>query len=250
MLGQENYKYFVLERTQRINYSLPTYLISFPRSGSNFLQFIIEKSSGLRCQSIYGEICNSPNYLLSLKSHAITYEYLLYEINCLLPCVSKPGKIILLHRDPHDVMISYYEYTQTQNKVQIDQGEFLNKDDYFLAALIIRNVRYTLLSVGQAYKQHVRSWFVEPLPDNLDYLIVKYENLVHDPQKEFRRIFDFFELKCSLAEQFLDVKVSLYSPELQQRGLAYGWKNKISRYKTLLKSVDYALQDEIDALGY
>ena len=235
---------------KRVNYSLPTYLMSFPRSGSNFLQSIIEKSSGLRCRSMYDKFQSSSNYFLSLKSHAHSYEYLLDEIKHLLADAPKPSKLILLYRDPRDVMISYYEYTQVQQNTQIEQRAFLDTDDYFLAALLLRHVGDKLLSVRKAYKKHINSWFVEPLPEHLDCLVVKYENLIQEPQKEFQRIFDFLELRCSLAEQFLDVKVSLFSSELRQRGRAYGWKDSVSRYNTLLQEVNDVLRDEMIAIGY
>ncbi len=251
---RENYERLVMRHRQRVNYSLPTFLVSFPRSGSNFLQSILEKSSGLLCRSIYSGLHNSPHDFLSLKSHAVSSAYLLDEIEQVLARVPKSLKLIILCRDPCDVMISYYEYTQMQKNIQINQGNFLNSSDYFLEAIIkrerFRRVKYKLLSVSQAYKQHVRSWFTEPLPEHLDCLVVKYENLVQEPQKEFQRIFNFFELKCSLAKQSLDEKVSLYSSEPRHRGQVYGWKNNVSRYRTLLKTVNSTLWDEITELGY
>jgi hypothetical protein len=215
---------------------------------------MIEKSSDLLCRSLYGRLFHSPHYFLSLKSHAISHVCLLDEIEQLLARIPKPSKLILLCRDPRDVMISYYEYTQVQKNIQINQGKFLNSSDYFLETIIkrerFRRVKYKLLSVSQAYKQHVRSWFAEPLPEHLDCLVVKYENLVQEPQKEFQRVFNFFELKCSLAKQFLDEKVSLYSSEPRYRGQVYGWKNNVSHYRVLLKIVNSTLWDEITELGY
>lgn len=237
-----------------LGYALPTFLVSFPRSGSNFLQTVLQGASGLRCQSIYAPLLNDSEPVLSLKSHAVSLEYLFDEIHRFISKEPRPSKIVLLYRDPRDVMISFYEYTQAQKNTQISQSEFLNNYDYFLAAPIDRECRrkveYAPISVGQAYKKHVRRWFVEPLPDHLDCLVVKYEDLVQEPQQEFQRIFDFLGLKCSLVEQIVDVQVSQYSSEPRQRGQAYGWKDNFPRYKALLEEVNLALRDEIIVLGY
>jgi len=252
---RHSYERLIAEHTQRISYSLPTFLVSFPRSGSNFVQSILEGSSGLRCRSIYAGHHDSPLCVLSFKSHATSYEYLLDEIERLLSSVSEPSKLILLHRDPRDVMISFYEYAQMQKNAQIEQSEFVNNYDYFLAAPIdrecLRKVDYSPLNVSQAYQKHVMNWFSGPLPA-IDYIAVRYEDLVHEPQGEFQRIFDFLELRCPLAEHLLGVKVSLYSSSRRSRGQACGWKNvDTSRYyDELLREVNHVLQDEIIALGY
>lgn len=254
MEGLDNYQQLIRDLNQQITYSLPTYLVSFPRSGSNFLQFIVSKSTGLHCHSIYGRNIDLPENTLSIKSHSISYKYLLDEIDRLLPSVAHPTKLILLMRDPRDVVISFYEYTQATKNIQINQDEFINNYDFFLAAPIDkeckRKIEYAPISVGQAYKKHLNQWFLNTFPKKSESLIIRYENLLFHPNKEFEKIFNFLGLKCSMAEQYLNMKVSLYSNESRNRGQAYGWKMYYKKYESLIETTNLLLEKELNSFGY
>ncbi len=244
----------VTKEIAKLNYPLPTFLVSFPRSGSNFLQSVLQGSSGIRCQSIYGPSSEDTDTILSLKSHAISYEYLLDEIHRFIPKVTQPSKLLLLYRDPRDVMISFLEYTQVNRKVQIPQEDFLENVSFFYAAGTIdktfeRKVEYGPMSIIDVYKKHIRKWFIDK-PDSLDCLVVKFEDLVLSPDKGFKRIFDFLELDCSLAKELLDVKVSQYDQARMQRGQAGGWRTCQDLYGKLLSQVQTLLRHEIEMLGY
>lgn len=248
-IPSENYK-------QKISYSLPTYLISYPRSGSNFLQSVLSKSSGLCCKSIYALPHNYSEHILSLKSHAISYKYLLDESKRLVHTDNLPSKIILLFRDPRDVMISFYEFVLKRKNTKISQKEFLENVCYFYATYegkdtspLERQVEYSPLNVAEGYIKHIYNWFVKK-PENLDCLVVKFEDLILSPYTEFKRIFDFLELDCSLATEQLKVKVSQYSDSKRQRGKAYEWVNCQDEYSKLLNRVNTLFHSEIKILGY
>src|SRR5690606_16927088 len=92
------------------------------------------------------------------------------------------------------------------------------------------------LTVAEAFREHVRTWFGDA-PDGLKRHIVRYEDLIENPDEAFQQIFDFLELECPLARAFLDVKVSLYSQHRQQRGIINAWRHSEDRYQTLLQDV-------------
>lgn len=242
------------EIVAKLAYPLPTVVLSYPRAGSNFLQSVLQGSSGLRCQSIYAKFTEAPQYTLSVKSHSPSPAYLEDEWKRLLPRSDLPQKIIRLQRDPRDLMISFLEYTAVNRNTEIRQEEFLNGVDFFYASTIDREYRRACykkgMSVAEAFKEHVRTWYVEPVPDRYEILPMRYEDLLLDAQTAFKKIFDFLNLDCELAEKFLQIKVSLYSDTGRQRARAQGWRENLERYGVLIAMVQEQLKDEIEILGY
>ncbi|OQB43465.1 MAG: Sulfotransferase domain protein [Candidatus Hydrogenedentes bacterium ADurb.Bin179] len=235
-------------------YLLPTIVLSYPRAGSNFLQSVLQGSTGMRCQSIYGKLAEGPDTTLTVKSHSPSPTYFEDEWHRFLPDRPLPSKIIRLQRDPRDVLISFIEYTETNRKTAIRQDEFLNEVDYFYASTIDRDflrAHYKQgLTVAEAFKEHVRTWYTEPVPNCYEMLPVRYEDLLLEPQKTFKIIFDFLNLDCELAEKFLGVRVSLYSDTGRPRARIQGWRENMDRYGILLRQIREQLSEEIVALGY
>ena len=150
-------------------------------------------------------------------------------------------------------MISFYEYTQFNRNATIRQEDFLDDICFFYASMIDPGSKRTLdkapMSILHAYRKHVRRWFVER-PDDLDCLVVRFEDLTSEPERVFRTVFDYLDLDCSLAREFLDVKVSQYSQEKRTRARAGGWKEDYATYKTLVDAVNEKLNEEIKILEY
>jgi len=243
------------DEVKSLGYSLPSYLVGFPRSGTNFLQSVLEGSSGLLCRSLYGSPKVNQNNILSLKSHTPSYELLLDEIDRFVPDFGTPDKFILIIRDPRDVFISFYEFVQSTKDLSITQSEFINEVCYFFATfedrhkVNSRKSEFAPLSIFDAYKKHIDSWFVNR-PPSMDCHVVKYEDLVLSPESEFQRIFDFLNLDCSLEKERLELKVSQYSNSSRKRGAISGWRDCQSEYGELISSVSNAFKKEIKILGY
>ena len=240
---------------KKLDYSLPSYLIGFPRSGTNFLQSVLEGSSGLLCRSLYGVPRASQSEILSLKSHTTSYELLLDEIDRFAPSFGIPNKFILIVRDPRDVFISFYEFVQSQKNLSISQNDFIHGVSYFFATfenrhkVNSRKLEIAPLSIFDAYKKHISNWVVNR-PQTMDCHVVKYEELISSPESEFQRIFDFLNIECNLEKDKLKLKVSQYSKTTRPRGVIAGWKECQNEYKDLIASVNKAFKEEISILGY
>ena len=83
------------------------FLVSYPRSGSNFFQEVMKTKFHISSRSLYGDNPQDST-IRNLKSHAISYEYLKDECSFILGDQSSPNRIIVLFRDPRDVMISFF----------------------------------------------------------------------------------------------------------------------------------------------
>lgn len=244
-----------VETAKQLEWPWPGVVCSFPRSGSNFLQSILTQSSGLNNQSIYGrQRLFSPEELtLTVKSHAPSSAYLQEEYQRKVAWPAAPEKVIVLQRDPRDVMVSFFEYTQRQREISLEQRNFLSQVDYFYASGIDPNNERRLypgsLNVLSAFQEFVRSWLHEDA-DGKSKLVVRYEDLVSNPEQSFGSIFDFLEIHCELAKEFLNLKVSLYDQTRRVRGVAHGWRDSYSEYKDLIDDVESTLAPELDHLGY
>ena len=101
----------------------------------------------------------------------------------------------------------------------------------------------------QAYKKHVKKWFMEG-PDSPEQLVVRYEDLLTKPEQEFQRVFDYLDLDCPLAKEFLSRTVSLYDTTREHRARVAAWQHHAGEYKVLLKSITKNLSSELKTLGY
>lgn len=242
-------------RARDFQYRLPTYLVAFPRSGTNFLQGVLEASSGLQCRSLYALPHTAPTEIFNFKSHALSYTYLVDEVRRLICEMDKPEKVILLQRDPRDVIVSFYEFVQARKDVPLAQNTFLNETCFFWATFLDkdrtldRRVELAPLSVAEAYRRHVNEWYVAPPPD-ISILRLRFEDLVTDPASEFARVFDFLNLDCSLSTDSLSAKVSQYSTTDRERGEPYGWRQNVEYYPNLLAKINATMAREIRLLGY
>ncbi len=240
----------------RASYKLPSFLVSFPRSGSNMIQNVLESSSGMRCCSLYSPRPLDPASVLSFKSHALSPAYLTDEIARFYPELESPDKTILLQRDPRDVIVSFFEYVKTQKSINLNQSEFLHGISYEYAfnnnpstvQSHLRKVAIEPLSVSQGYRMHLQSWFLNH-GDDPRILKVTYEGLVNDPQTAFAEVFDFLEIENQINLDAMEKKVSQYSSEERPRGVAHGWK-KNSTHRQLIEQTEEAFKDLIPTLGY
>ncbi len=233
----------------------PYFLVSYPRSGSNFLQNLLEKSTGFNNQSIYSPLIVRSNLTMTLKSHAPSFDYLEQEVEGLVGLDDlQESKYIILVRDPRDVMISFYEYVKAKRKIEITQNKFLNGVDFFYASTIdkqfIRKSNVSPISVIQAYRMFIKNWVSFSKNKSELCLFLRYEDLTENPTKFASNVLNFVGQNNQLRTEALDEIVSLYSTEDRPRGQAFGWKKVKKRYATLIEQVEKKLSKEIEQLGY
>jgi len=230
-----------------------SFLIGFPRSGTNFLQSVVESSCNRAALSIYDEKVASLTNPVSVKSHAPDLPTLRREIAHLLGPDIAPAKIVVIFRDPRDVMISCFEFSEVALQTTLNQQEFISELFYRPFHERAREAqdeeRLASLTVGEAFKLHVRNWLTFQ-HDTIQSLQVRYEDLTSDPGRGFREILDFLEFDGPIAEDKYEVKVSQYSETKRDRGKANGWIHCRDRYGVLIDEVEKSLGQEIAALGY
>ncbi|MEQ9674826.1 MAG: sulfotransferase domain-containing protein [Roseovarius indicus] len=230
-------------------------LIGFPRSGTNFLQSVVQASTNRSAKSIYGGRPERTRTAISLKSHAPSPDILNRELTKLIKPGFKTQKIIRLFRDPRDVMISYFEMFRKHTGERPAQTEFL--DQLFFSAFnegarkaqSPRNLK--TLKIVSAHRLSVRNWIDFQDPE-VRTLRLHYEDMVQNPLETFSQVLDFLGSNDPVAQDSLKTLVSQVSQSDRPRAAVQGWKSDTaqSRYGPLISEVERRLGNEIAMLGY
>ena len=191
---------------------------------------------------------------MTLKSHAPSFNYLENEADRL---VGQPelndSKIIVLVRDPRDVMISFYEYVKVKRNIEIDQKQFPTLEFFYASTIdkqFDRKLNVSPLNIFQAYRMFIKNWTTLSEKGKTKCQLIKYEDLVKQPIKVVSNVLDFIGQQAEIKVGSIDELVSLYSSEDRPRGQANGWKKVKKKYATLIDQVEQKLSKEIDLLGY
>ncbi|MBO97518.1 MAG: sulfotransferase [Flavobacteriales bacterium] len=157
-------------------------LVSFPKSGNTWVRFyffnlIIQKYSLEKEISFF----NLNFYLPELGNSKLNKKWNYTKIPRVVKTHIKKSffipnfKAILLIRHPLDVMVSYYNFEKNKTNSSF-KGSFSD---------FIRNNKYGL----EAWCKHYLSW------KDKSVMLIKYENLKSDENKQFMRINNYFKIE-------------------------------------------------------
>jgi hypothetical protein len=171
-------KKLLYEKFLPTNYNTSdVYLVSYPKSGNTWISFLLantinlikKESKQVNFFNIHDYVPdmyvsrNIPNNLgcfpRIIKSHANFNPYYY--------------KVLLLVRDPRDVMVSYYKFLKNLNVIK----------DMTLSKFI-RNRKYGI----ENWLKHSGSWFYSP-PPSQSVILFRYEDFFKDTMKELSRMF-------------------------------------------------------------
>ncbi|MFC1818595.1 sulfotransferase domain-containing protein [Thermodesulfobacteriota bacterium] len=209
-------------------------LAGYPRSGTNWIMNVVEKSTGLQTGNLIKRK-PGPNdkEVILLKVHSRSKRIARSKALWLLPRHNFLGKYIYTYRDPRDSIISLFEMYKNRKGFQdVTLEQFLQLYD----------------PVGQ-YQWEIKKWVI---PQHKDVLLVKFENLKSNPISEYNRIFNHLDFdKSCLKIELINQKVNLASTSTPRpRATAQGWKNLPSGYQKAIDQISSTLDKEIKFLGY
>jgi hypothetical protein len=225
-----------------------------PRSGSNFLQEILNRLlPKTRHSATYSSPSTSDPQLLSIKSHAASFPGLLNELSIYSPTqFLLPGKFILIWRDPRLCIISGFEYVR--RKVAISQNDYL--DSFYRPA----SFGLPFDCIIENYKNFINNWQISA---SSSLMHIHYENLMKFPRREIARVMSFLncqwdsslkldvmmkEISYSLQKKMSDSEdFSSFDPILKQYFSEY---KSLSEYSPLVSRVNEEMQEFIPKLGY
>lgn len=182
-----------------------TMLVSYPRSGNTWIRFVLgnvlAKSFDTDFVNLEGRIpdiyvstpreirrTSSPRLVKSHEPYTPTYR-----------------RVVYIARDPCDVAPSYYRYLRRAGFV--DHSVTL---ETFIEQFAGGDSGW---DVYGGWERHVRGW-VDSRGDE-DFLLVRYEDLVQQPQAEIRRISAFCRLDAT--DEIVRLALDAASPERMRR---------------------------------
>jgi hypothetical protein len=203
------------------------YLVSFPKSGSTWLNFIIA----------------NVNMLMSRDNRKVTFfnvhQYVPDIHDCKFihkPLLVWPGfnfikshshynrfypNVIYIVRNPADVMLSYYKFKSGLGVYSEPLSDFVRSPKNGIKNWI----------------QHVSGWFLNS-PPSLPFYLVKYEKLKHEPFKVIKDLYMQlgFELDDEIIHEAL-TKSSFSNMKELEKSLNYGGRPISQKFTFMRKGI-------------
>jgi hypothetical protein len=179
-----------------------TFVVSYPRSGNTWTRFLIanlvfpsESVTFTNIERLIPDTSSQSNRALNrtprpriIKSH--TYFDPRYR------------RVLYIVRDPRDLVLSYYNFQRKYRQLA---------DDYPLADYVDDFVNGRLISAGWgSWGENVASW-VYTRQNHGGFLLLRYEDMQSDTERELKRIAAFLGLKPT--PERLKQAVEASSPE-------------------------------------
>jgi hypothetical protein len=169
------------------------WIVSYPKSGNTWVRFLIcnlvfgvqESAAALNtlAPDIHelGGLTGPPATPVFFKTH--------FPFSASLPCASHTAGAVYVVRDPADVMLSNFHYSQRRDGSADTEEARRAYIDAYLAAR--GDPRWRDLGMG-TWDEHVRSWLQTPHP--FPVLALRYEDLLADCGLMARRLCAFLGL--------------------------------------------------------
>lgn len=162
------------------------FLVSYPKSGSTWLRFLI---ASLKCGQEPVDFTNVDQVIPDIyqdvekKLQAFERPRIIKSHEYFDP---RYKKVIYIVRDPRDVAVSYYYHHIKQNLMPNDLciEEFVGR---FLAGT---------LDPYRSWRDHVSGWW-RARTDGSNLLLLRYEDLSRFAEDELRRVAEFLRLEVS-----------------------------------------------------
>jgi hypothetical protein len=180
-----------------------TFIVSYQKSGNTWLRFLIANltSSGspvtfLQMEDRVPMIYDCSNWVLLQKPR----PRVIASHECFDP---RYGRVIYIVRDPRDVVVSSYYH-------HLKLGDI--HDGYPIEQFVARWLRETQYDSPRfgSWREHILSWN-ETRGKDAGFLLVRYEDMKGNPQKELARISSFLDL--SVPPERLAKAIEASSPE-------------------------------------
>jgi hypothetical protein len=153
------------------------FLAAYPKSGSTWLRFLV---GGILVGEDIG--FDRAKSVIPIVGHHRDAPDLLPGGGRILKTHEKYRPIyrraVLLVRDPRDTAISYYYH-------QLRQEQFAGSFEKFLSLFVAGKLAYG------CWYSHLLSWIDSPLAPTGNLLVVKYEDLKHDPFRQLGAVLEF-----------------------------------------------------------
>ena len=167
-------------------------------------------------------------------------------------------KIVVLIRDPRDVIVSNYFYARKNNPWQRGEKAFSEYKNLTKKQGLDHSVKF----MKDSYKKWIEEWINVKNNKLINVHFVKYEDFLINPQLEFTKIIEFYQLELETKEipdileriQKKSNKKSLFNLAVpgknntKRKGVAGSWRDELDKEQISL--INKSLLKTIRSLGY
>ena len=164
-----------------------TFLVSYPRSGNTWTRFLVCNLMNPDNPVNFAELeSRIPEiyFVTDGRLRAFPRPRVIKSHECFDP---RYKRIIYIVRDPRDVFISYYEYQLKRRVIS---------DDCSLEEFLPSFMESEIEPKTGSWRDHVVSW-TAARGGQKDFLLLRYEDMIADTQKESTKIASFLGLNSS-----------------------------------------------------
>jgi hypothetical protein len=162
-----------------------TFIASYPRSGNTWTRFLIANLLHPERPVTFANIetvIPDATALSSRKLKRVARPRLIKTHEYFEP---RYRRVIYLVRDPRDVVLSLYNFRRKYRSVD---------DSYPIERYVAE--RFLPGDLDVSWGEHVGSWLGTRM-NQPEFLLVRYEDLLHDPPRELRRVASFLGIAAS-----------------------------------------------------
>jgi hypothetical protein len=237
-----------------------TFLVSFPRSGNTWTRFLVcnlinpdDPVNFAQLESRIPEIYDVTDRNL----RAFPRPRIIKSHECFDP---RYKKIVYIVRDPRDVLISYYEFQLKRRVIS---------DELSLEEFVPRFMESEIEPKTGSWRDHVVSW-TATRGGQKNFLLLRYEDMLADTQKESTKIAAFLGLDSSperiaravalssadrmrklekeQSRQWKETKKTRQDKPFVRKAASGGWKSILS--ERAVAQIESAWGDVMRSAGY
>ena len=162
-----------------------TFIVSYPKSGNTWIRFLIANLANPERPASFAninELVPDPEALSKRQMAAMPRPRIIKSHQYFDP---RFPRVIYLVRDPRDVALSFYHFQRKGRQIA---------DDYPVKDFVRLYVKGDITNYG-SWGENVASWLATR-HGSPDFLLVRYEDLMEDPERESLRIAEFMKINA------------------------------------------------------
>jgi len=178
------------------------FIAGYPKSGTTWMENFTSNIPGYNPRVLHGsrEILRNHNLPIDAFSKIRAYQYSSIkthisarEENLEILVKNNIKKIIVMYRDPRDIVISNYNYVLKNNPWDSKSDFYKDYNKISKEDAIMHSIEMT----GD-FSSWVDGWINTSICNkNIDCLIIKYEELRNDPKGVYKKVLSFYGIKLN-----------------------------------------------------
>lgn len=184
-------KYLLLEKLTDKDYSFnvedgDNFLISYPKSGNTWMRFLLanlirnEDVSLVNIDDIIFSVYSMKNKSTNKLGKRIIKSHSYFDIKF------SSNKVVYIVRDVRDVVVSLYYYYKKKCKIEIEFNDFF-----------CRFINDEVYPEFGNWGHHLGSWIGAKGGDKVNFLLIRYEDMLEDTFKELKKVCEFLNIDAN-----------------------------------------------------